>query len=145
MGHTRQCQPRVLPLRELSPSCKTTSQRMFPLCSLHPGRDPGPRRSHGSVPSLGPLGCCRGTRMLPADPSWCWRAGTALSHSQCHGEVSYPVSNALPLSLMLVFLLSGFSPCFPDPAEALNLPNASLPSYRRTGCGKLFFLSFLLD
>lgn len=133
MGHTRQCQPPVLPLRELSPSCKTASRRVFPppRQGSRPSEEPRQRAEPvASGMGVEPLGC---SLQSPPEPApWCW----------CHGEVSHPASNSLRLSPTLLFLLSDFSPCFPDPAEALNLPKASLPSYRRTGCGKLFFLSF---
>lgn len=134
MGHTRQCQPRVLPLRELSPSCKTTSRRVFSLPQQRSWPSEEPRQR--AEPVASGMGVPAPGCSLQTPP------GPAPSHSRCHGEVSHPMSNTLPLSPMLLFLLSDFFTFFPDPAESLNLPNASLPSYRRTGCRELFFLLF---
>lgn len=61
----------------------------------------------------------------------CLPQGTILSHAKC----------AAPCSCSIVFT-SDFFTCFPDLPEALNLPDASLPSTCKMGCGKFFVLFF---
>lgn len=140
MGHTRQCQPRVLPLRELSPSCKTTSQRVFPppqqrsWPSEEPRKRAEPLASRMDVRAPGcslqiPPGELGQPRATPCAMERCL--------SQC--QTFSPFLPRYCFYFLILFL------CFLDPVEALNFPNASLPSYRRTSCGKLFLFFFFLD
>lgn len=142
MGHARQCQPRVLPLRELSPSCKTTSQRVFPRPRQRSWLSEEPRQRAELVASgmgVRAPGCSLQT------PPGVGELGQPCPSPSAMERCLTPCQTLSPFLSRYCFYFLFFFPCFPDPAEALNLPNASLPSYRRTGCGKLFFLSFLLD
>lgn len=138
MGHTRQCQPRVLPLRELSPSCKTTSRRAFPPLRQRSWALQEPRQR--AEPTSLWDGCRAPGCSLQTPLAWEGWGSRVPLHLRWKGVLSR-AKRTPPFSCTVAFTLDFFT-CFPDLPEALNLPNASLPSNSKMGCGKFFFFFF---